>query len=81
MIIDIQKSAYRDLKRIDKQKAIFILKVIQKLKDYPNVSNIKKLTNFYPPYRLRIGDYRVIFDVVDNTIFIDRILHRKESYK
>ncbi|WP_172128727.1 type II toxin-antitoxin system RelE family toxin [Arcobacter acticola] len=41
---------------------------------------MKKLTNFEPAYRLRIGDYRVLFDVEENIIIIGRILHRKESY-
>ncbi|OQY51463.1 MAG: hypothetical protein B6230_04750 [Desulfobacteraceae bacterium 4572_89] len=42
---------------------------------------MKKLTNFEPAYRSRIGDYRVLFDVLENTIEIGRILHRKDSYK
>jgi mRNA interferase RelE/StbE len=50
------------------------------LKKFPNLQNIKKLTNFEPAYRLRIGDYRVLFDVEENIIIIGRILHRKESY-
>ncbi|MBK1706091.1 type II toxin-antitoxin system RelE family toxin [Halochromatium glycolicum] len=44
-------------------------------------SAIKDLTHFEPAYRLRVGDYRVLFDVVDETILVGRILHRRESYK
>ncbi|MFH0837815.1 MAG: type II toxin-antitoxin system RelE/ParE family toxin [Patescibacteria group bacterium] len=32
-------------------------------------------------YRYRIGDYRVIFDVADDTIRINQIGHRKEIYR
>jgi len=32
-------------------------------------------------YRLRIGDYRVIFDIIGNDIVVLRIGHRKEIYK
>jgi mRNA interferase RelE/StbE len=32
-------------------------------------------------YRFRIGDYRVIFDVSDNTAWIHKIGHRKDIYK
>lgn len=39
------------------------------------------VTNFEPAYRLRVGDYRILFDINDDTIEIGRILHRKESYK
>ena len=54
---------------------------IAELVNFPNVSNIKKLTNFEPAYRLRIGDYRVLFDIKNDNIVIGRVLHRKESYK
>ena len=57
MKIKIQERAKKDLKKIDKQNVIKILKNIQKLENYPNISNIKTLKNFYPPKRLRVGDY------------------------
>ncbi len=55
--------------------------IILELKDFPEVPNIKKLTNFEPAYRFRIGNYRILFDVLDDVISIGRVLHRKESYK
>lgn len=48
---------------------------------FPDIPNLKRLTHFEPAYRLRVGDYRILFDVVDDTIMIGRILHRQESYK
>ena len=39
------------------------------------------LPNFEPAYRARAGDYRILFDVVGDTIEIGRVLHRKDSYK
>ena len=80
MLIDIQDSAYKDLKKIDKSDAIKILQTIKKLEDYPYISNVKKLTNHYPPFRLRIGDYRVLFDIEDDKIIVSNIKHRKEAY-
>ncbi len=81
MKINIRKSAIRDLRKIDSQNKQKIHSRILQLVKFPNISNIKKLTNFEPAYRLRIGDYRVLFDVSDDTIEIGRILHRKDSYK
>ena len=80
MLIDIQDSTYKDLKKLDKSDAIKILQTIKKLEDYPNITNVKKLTNHYPPFRLRIGDYRVLFDIEENKIIISNIKHRKEAY-
>jgi mRNA interferase RelE/StbE len=81
MEINIRNSAIKDSKTIahkDKEK---IYAKILELKNFPAVLNVKKLTNFEPAYRLRVGDYRILFDVTEDTIEIGRILHRKESYK
>ncbi|MCF6270825.1 MAG: type II toxin-antitoxin system RelE/ParE family toxin [Melioribacteraceae bacterium] len=81
MKIEIRKSAIKDLKRIDKKFLKHIHSKIFELQEYPKIENIKKLTNFEPSYRLRIGNYRVLFDILNDTIVIGRVLHRKESYK
>ena len=81
MIIKIQESAKKDLKKLPKQDALKILKEIEKLENFPHISNIKKLKNFYPPFRLRVGNYRILFDVEDDVLIVVNIKHRKESYK
>jgi len=81
MKINIRKSAIKDLKKIDHETKEKIHSSILGLAKFPNISNVKKLTNFEPAYRLRVGDYRILFDVSENTIEIGRILHRKDSYK
>ena len=58
-----------------------IHKKILELKNFPHISNLKRLTKFEPAYRARLGDYRILFDVVGDTIIIGRVLHRKDSYK
>ena len=80
MQIEIRKSAIKDLKQISEPFKTKIHNKILELKKFPNLQNIKKLTNFEPAYRLRIGNYRVLFDVTEDTIVIGRILHRQESY-
>jgi len=43
--------------------------------------DVKRLTNFTPEYRFRVGDYRVLFEVEKETIVIYRIRHRREVYR
>lgn len=43
--------------------------------------DVKRLTNFTPEYRLRVGDYRVLFEVVERSIVIYRVPHRREAYR
>lgn len=43
--------------------------------------NIKKLRRADFGYGLRMGDYRILFDVEDDTIVIQKIGHRKDVYE
>ncbi len=81
MKINIRKSAIKDSKTIAQKDKERIYAKILELENFPDVLNVKKLTNFEPAYRLRVGDYRILFDVTEDTIEIGRILLRKESYK
>ena len=76
----VKSQAEKDLKGIYKPDAIKILKKIVNLEN-GLTGDIKKLTNFTPEYRLRVGDYRILFEVENDTINIYRIIHRKDSYK
>ena len=80
MKIEIRKTAIKDLKHISEPFKSKIHNIILELIDFPNIQNIKKLTNFEPAYRLRVGNYRILFDVLDDTIIIGRVLHRQSSY-
>jgi mRNA interferase RelE/StbE len=80
MKIEIRKSAVKDLKHISNPFKSKIHEKILELQYFPNVTNIKKLTNFEPSYRLRVGNYRILFDVFNDTVIIGRVLHRKEAY-
>jgi mRNA interferase RelE/StbE len=42
--------------------------------------DVKRLTNFTPEYRLRVGDYRVLFEIEGARLLIYRVVHRREAY-
>jgi len=72
LTVNVLQKAQKDIAKLPKKYLKKILLAIKYLENYPNVSNIKKLVNFNPVYRKRIGD---------NQIFVGRVLHRKDSYK
>jgi mRNA interferase RelE/StbE len=80
MNVIFNEQAVKDLKKLDKATVKFLLKKLENLKNYPFTTNIKHLKNFYPPYRYRIGNYRVLFDVEDENITIFKIVYRKDAY-
>ena len=79
--ISFKSSVYKDLKKIDKSKALQILDKIEKeLSESPD--SYPQLTGKFSGLRkFRIGDYRIIFSILKDTVLILRISHRKDAYK
>jgi len=78
--IEIREKADKDLRHITKDEAKRITAKVINLEN-GLTGDIKKLTNYKPEYRLRVGDYRVLFEVEGSKIIIYRILHRREAYR
>jgi mRNA interferase RelE/StbE len=78
--LEIMKKAARDLDDIDRSVAARIMAKIDFMRD-DLAGDVKRLTNFTPEYRLRVGDFRVLFAVVGNKIEVHRIIHRREAYR
>jgi mRNA interferase RelE/StbE len=79
MNISYTDLALEDLRGIPKRFAAQIVTKVSRLKN-GLTGDIKRLTNFDCDYRLRCGDYRVLFDVEEDDVLVHRVLHRKEAY-
>ena len=79
LTIEYTETAIEDLKRLPSRIAAQILRKIERLKPQPR-GDIKRLTAFDSDYRLRSGDYRILFDIEGQTLIVQRILNRKEAY-
>jgi len=79
--IAFKKSVGRDLKTIDKKQADRILKKIEV--DLPKkVGTCPSLTGkFAGLKKYKVGDYKVIYSIIGETVLILRISHRKKAYK
>lgn len=42
--------------------------------------DVKRLKNFSPSYRLRVGDYRVLFEIDADLVIVYRIKHHRQAY-
>lgn len=79
--IRYKKSVAKDLKSIDKgEKERILNKIEHTLSNKPNQYPLLK-GRFSGLRKLRIGNYRVIFSLLDDEIWILRIGHRSEIYK
>lgn len=77
--IEFKPTAVRELKKMDKLVAAQIVARIEKLKNNLE-GDVKKLTNHMPEYRMRAGDYRILFEIVEDNVIIYHIKHRRNAY-
>ena len=78
----IMPSAERDLRGMD---GVVAHRVAQKLRAIEAagrvVGDVKRLAGQPPRFRLRVGDWRVLFKVEADTMRVYRVLHRSEAYE
>ena len=79
MKVELKPQSIKDLRGLQKPDASRIAAKLQELRN-GLTGNIKRLTNFTPWYRLGVGDYRVLFEVEDDTVVVYRVMHRRHVY-
>jgi mRNA interferase RelE/StbE len=80
--ITIERRALKSLQKISKSDRTKIIQAIEKLAEDPRPVGAKKLTG-RDGWRLRIGDYRVLYDITDTIcqILVVDLGHRKDIYR
>lgn len=78
-----KSSAERELRGIDKRYIQRIVEAVEALSTNPYSLQVKKLYGAESLYRIRIGDYRVIYhlDVENAAVTIQHVRHRKDAYR
>ena len=78
--IAFKKSVFKDLKRIDK---VVLKRIFDKLENdlLKRPEDFPELKRKFPGLRkYRVGDYRVIYAILDQQVLVTRVSHRKEAY-
>jgi mRNA interferase RelE/StbE len=78
--IQFKPRAVKDIERLSSRMQLQILKVIEAMSNDLK-GDVKRLTNYTPEYRLRVGNYRVLFEIENNSIVVYRVRHRREAYR
>ena len=81
--VELTRSAEKDLRRIDKSQVATIYRGLESLSDDPRPHGVKKLSGADRTYRIRIGDYRVVYEIEDAVllVLVIRVAHRKDVYR
>ena len=76
------KEAQADFDDLPATIQVRVTKVMERLKDWPKVSGAKPLRGEWAGhYRIRTGDWRVLFRPVSPVLLVVRIKHRSEVYE
>ncbi|MCH8023966.1 MAG: type II toxin-antitoxin system RelE/ParE family toxin [Candidatus Marinimicrobia bacterium] len=78
-----RNSAEKDLRNIDPQQVPRIIAAVESLVEYPFPRQSRRLQGSEWDYRVRVGDYRVIYqvDTESKVVMIFHIRHRREAYR
>ncbi len=77
--IELKPRAVKDLEALPRATQGRIVGKIEELR-HDLAGDVKRLTNFTPEFRLRVGKYRVLFEVEGQVVMIYRVVHRKDAY-
>ena len=80
--VSLTKKAQKQLDKLSDEVIEPIIIAISKLEDNPRPSGYKKLKG-RDGYRIRVGNYRIIYEIFDFVLVVDVIAigHKKEIYK
>ncbi|MCI5148618.1 MAG: type II toxin-antitoxin system RelE/ParE family toxin [Candidatus Electrothrix sp. MAN1_4] len=75
--------ATKELRKIDRKVIPRIVAAVEQLADEPHPTGSKKLQGTESIYRIRVGNYRIVYEVnsAEVVIIIVRVRHRKDVYR
>ena len=81
--VSVARSARKGLLAIDRQLSLRIIRVLEALADNPRPHGCTKLEGASRLWRLRVGNYRVVYEIDDKNFIVDVsvVRHRKEAYR
>ena len=79
----LERTAEKDLSRLSAEIHDRVIAAIQALAKNPRPSGCRKLAGSKHDWRIRVGDYRVIYEIADEIriVRVNRVRHRQEVYR
>lgn len=82
-VVEFRRGAEKDLRRLDSVVQKRVLRAVDNLAIDPRPSGCRKLQGSDNAYRVRLGNYRIVYTVDDVVLVvaIERVRHRGEVYR
>ena len=80
--VEVAAAAARQLRKLDRSARRRVQAAIELLADEPRPSGAKKLVGGNGEWRVRTGDYRIVYEIHDNVlvVLVIAVGHRREIY-
>lgn len=81
--VEIKASAVGEIRALPKRDQRRVLHAIEALAENPRPQGARKLKGAKDAYRVRVGDYRVVYQLANDVliVFVVRVGHRKDVYR
>jgi mRNA interferase RelE/StbE len=81
--LEWRRSTRKDLRRIPSTDVVMIIAAVESLAEDPFPTGCVKLSGSERSYRIRVGDYRILYDVQGDclVILVIKVCHRKDVYR
>ena len=78
-----KNSARKELRKLGRETISRILTAVEALAANPFPARVRKLSGAEHTYRIRVGNYRIVYNAVASALVIEiiRVGHRKNIYK
>lgn len=79
----LERGAEKDLSRLSSEIHDRVIAAIQALANNPRPPGCRKLAGGKNDWRVRVGDYRVVYEIADQirVVRVNRVRHRREVYR
>ena len=79
----LERAAEKDLRRLSDENHARTIEAISALASNPRPRGAKKLAGSKNDWRIRVGDYRVLYEIADaiRVVRVYRVRHRREAYR
>lgn len=81
--IEWRRSTRKDLRRVPPQDVKRILSAVESLAEDPFPHGCTKLSGSEQAFRIRVGDYRILYEVIDAALIVEviKVGHRRDVYR
>jgi len=82
-VVELKQSARKELERLPNAIIARIVAKLESLEENPRPAGCKKLKGGDDEYRVRVGEYRIVYLIDDRKVIvtITRIRHRRDVYE